>query len=129
MLDVDAVGQAEWQRVHEALTRLAKKRAGLDYEEGRWLCRAHAARVHERLGYGSGLAARGDSVSLEGWDLKGALQRCRVASCDGAWRAATKVFPWSTDQASKMLRANLARWLPRHSGNVGSGPERGRSIR
>jgi hypothetical protein len=28
-------------------------RAGLDFEEGRWLLAAQRARVHERLGYGS----------------------------------------------------------------------------
>lgn len=44
---------SEWQQVHEVLTRLARKRAGLDFEEGQWLRKAQTARVHERLGYGS----------------------------------------------------------------------------
>jgi hypothetical protein len=42
-----------WQAAHEALTRLARTRAGLDFEEGQQLRTAQLARVHERLGYGS----------------------------------------------------------------------------
>src|SRR5262245_3711970 len=44
---------ASWQRAHEALLRLAEQRAGLDFEEGRWLLTAHRAGTHRRLGYGS----------------------------------------------------------------------------
>src|SRR5690348_18408592 len=44
---------ALWQRAHEELVRLAETRAGLDYEEGRWLLRAQRAGAHARLGYGS----------------------------------------------------------------------------
>ena len=43
----------DWQAAHDALVRLARTRAGLDFEEGRWLLAAQRARVHERLGYGS----------------------------------------------------------------------------
>jgi hypothetical protein len=42
-----------WRATHEALTRLARLRAGLDFEEGQQLRAAQLARVHERLGYGS----------------------------------------------------------------------------
>ncbi len=42
-----------WRRAHEELVRLAKKRAGLDHEEGRWLLRALRSGTHLRLGYGS----------------------------------------------------------------------------
>src|SRR6187399_1896235 len=42
-----------WQRAHEELVRLAEKRAGLDFEEGRWLLRAFRSAVHVRLGYGA----------------------------------------------------------------------------
>src|SRR5262245_57947519 len=42
-----------WQRVHEELQRIATKRAGLDFEEGRWLLAAFRAGVHVRLGHGS----------------------------------------------------------------------------
>jgi HAMP domain-containing protein len=44
---------SSWQRAHEELVRLAKKRAGLDVEEGRWLLRGFRAGAHVRLGYGS----------------------------------------------------------------------------
>src|SRR5262245_22711282 len=46
------VGQ-DWREAHDALVRIGQRRAGLDYEEGRWLQAALAARTHERLGYGS----------------------------------------------------------------------------
>jgi hypothetical protein len=42
-----------WRGAHEALLRLAQKRAGLDFEEGSWLLAALRAGVHLRLGYGS----------------------------------------------------------------------------
>ena len=50
----DTVGRiAGWQQAHEALVRLAKARAGLDFEEGERLLEALRARAHERLGFGS----------------------------------------------------------------------------
>lgn len=45
-------GTASWQRAHEALLRLAKARAGLDFDEGERLLEALRARAHERLGFG-----------------------------------------------------------------------------
>ena len=42
-----------WRRAHEELVRLAAKRAGLDFEEGRWLLRAFRSGAHVELGYGS----------------------------------------------------------------------------
>ena len=42
-----------WQRAHEELVRLAAERAGLDFEEGLALLRAHRAGVHVRFGYAS----------------------------------------------------------------------------
>ena len=42
-----------WQRAHTALQRIAKERAALDHEEGRWLLVAQRERAHERLGFGS----------------------------------------------------------------------------
>src|SRR6187399_1677950 len=44
---------AAWRQAHEELVRLATERAGLDFEEGRWLLRAFRSAVHVRLGYGS----------------------------------------------------------------------------
>jgi hypothetical protein len=45
--------EAAWQRAHRELSRLAKARAGIDLEEGRWLLAALRSRAHERLGFGS----------------------------------------------------------------------------
>jgi len=42
-----------WRRAHEELVRLATKRAGLDFEEGRWLLRAFRAGAHVECGMGS----------------------------------------------------------------------------
>jgi 5-methylcytosine-specific restriction endonuclease McrA len=50
----DTVGETtSWQQAHEALLRLAKERAGLDFDEGERLLEALRARAHERLGFGS----------------------------------------------------------------------------
>lgn len=50
----DTVGRmVGWQQAHEALVRLAKARAGLDFDEGERLLEALRARTHERLGFGS----------------------------------------------------------------------------
>jgi hypothetical protein len=43
----------DWHVAHERLGSLARMRAGLDEEEGRWLLAAWRQRVHARLGYGS----------------------------------------------------------------------------
>jgi 5-methylcytosine-specific restriction endonuclease McrA len=42
-----------WRRAHEELVRLARTRAGLDWEEGGWLLRAFRAGAHVELGYGA----------------------------------------------------------------------------
>ena len=50
------VPQAEsgrWHLVHDRLVRFAKRRAGLEWREGRLLREALAAQVHRRLGYAS----------------------------------------------------------------------------
>src|SRR5688572_709361 len=43
----------DWQRADQELRRLARLRAGLDFEEGQWLLAAWRGGVHVRLGYGS----------------------------------------------------------------------------
>ena len=50
---VGSQGTADWITAHETLTRLAKRRAALDADEGGALLAAARARVHEHLGYGS----------------------------------------------------------------------------
>ncbi len=42
---------ALWQQAHQELVRLAKERAGLDFEEGRGLLRAHRLGAHIELGF------------------------------------------------------------------------------
>ncbi|HEY3495086.1 MAG TPA: hypothetical protein VGK73_10390, partial [Polyangiaceae bacterium] len=42
-----------WRRAHSELVRLAKRRAGLDDEEGRWLLAALREGTHVRFGFGS----------------------------------------------------------------------------
>jgi hypothetical protein len=49
---LDGEGSASWQVVHERLVKLARARAGLDFDEGAQLLTAYRERVHERLGYG-----------------------------------------------------------------------------
>src|SRR5688572_27414712 len=49
----DPRGHGSWLQAHEALVKLAKKRAGLDFEEGRLLLSALRGEAHTRLGYGS----------------------------------------------------------------------------
>jgi hypothetical protein len=51
--EADSQETSDWRAAHEALTRLARRRAGLDFEEGTWLLAAQRAGVHARLGYGS----------------------------------------------------------------------------
>jgi hypothetical protein len=43
----------DWQQVHRELSRLAKCRAHLDWEESCWLARAARTAVHLHLGFGS----------------------------------------------------------------------------
>src|SRR5262249_51672999 len=42
-----------WLHAHEELVKLARKRAGLDFEEGRWLLCAFRGDAHAHLGYGA----------------------------------------------------------------------------
>lgn len=45
--------ERSWQAAHAALVELARDRAGMDFEEGRWLLAARRAKAHRELGYGS----------------------------------------------------------------------------
>jgi len=46
----------EWVRAHEALSRLAKERAAVDAEEGRWLLAALRSAAHAHLGFTASLS-------------------------------------------------------------------------
>jgi hypothetical protein len=65
-----------WQVAHDALTLLARTRAGLDFEEGEKLRTAERARVHERLGYGSFVEY---IERLFGYSPRLTLEKLRVA--------------------------------------------------
>jgi hypothetical protein len=49
----DDGARIDWQDAHRALVRLARSRAGLDFDEGVWLLAALRSEAHLRLGYGS----------------------------------------------------------------------------
>ena len=51
-LETPAETTTTWQLAHAALSRLARKRAAADAEEGRWLLAAQRSAVHVHLGYG-----------------------------------------------------------------------------
>jgi hypothetical protein len=76
MFDTALQGGSGWQAAHEALTRLARARAGLDFEEGEKLLIAERARVHERLGYGSFVEY---IERLFGYSPRLTLEKLRVA--------------------------------------------------
>src|SRR4051812_24722034 len=42
-----------WQEAHRELSRIARTRAALDHDEGRWLLCAVRSRVDRHLGFGS----------------------------------------------------------------------------
>jgi hypothetical protein len=72
----DSRDVASWRRAHQELVRLAATRAGLDYEEGRWLLRALRTGAHLRLGYGS---FREYAGRLFGYSPRLAQEKIRVA--------------------------------------------------
>jgi hypothetical protein len=76
MFDTALRRGAGWQAAHEDLLRLARTRAGLDFEEGEKLRIAERARVHERLGYGSFVEY---IERLFGYSPRLTLEKLRVA--------------------------------------------------
>src|SRR3954467_9354044 len=89
-------GAWEWRAAHEALSRLARQRAGLDFEEGTWLLAAQRAGVHARLGYGSFFEY---IERLFGYSPRLTHDKLRVA-------AALKDLP----QLAQALRDGVATW-------------------
>jgi hypothetical protein len=57
MVGMESIGgertDASWWAAHEALSRLARRRAAADAEEGRWLLAAQRAATHVHFGFGS----------------------------------------------------------------------------
>ena len=49
----DSAARGDWKRAHDDLVRLAKERAGLDWQEGRSLLFALRSQAHRKIGYAS----------------------------------------------------------------------------
>jgi len=102
-----------WVEAHEALKRLARQRAGLDAEEGRWLLQALRSEAHVFLGCGSfcqyveqlfGYKPRTTQEKLRVAEaLEGLPQMARALESGGlSWCAArelTRVVVPETEQA------------------------------
>jgi len=72
----DSSGEQGWEKVHERLLSFAKRRAGLEWEEGRLLRDAQRAGVHRRLGF----ASFGEYVErLFGYNGRLVKEKLRVA--------------------------------------------------
>jgi 5-methylcytosine-specific restriction endonuclease McrA len=67
---------AEWRQAHEALTRIARRRAALDAEEARWLVIARRERVHGQFGYATFLEY---VERILGYAPRTAIERLRIA--------------------------------------------------
>jgi hypothetical protein len=117
----DEGAQTDWQEAHAALVRLARSRAGLDFDEGVWLLVALRSEAHLRLGYGSfveyaerifGYAPRLTQEKLRVADSLESLPELAQALRDGAasWsslRELTRVATCDTEHA----------WLERARGH------------
>ncbi len=73
--------ETTWKRAHAELSRIAKARAALDHEEGRWLLVAWRQQVHARLGFGSFVEY---AERLLGHSPRATLERLRAGSCSSA---------------------------------------------
>ncbi len=89
-------GAGEWQVVHERLVKLARTRAGLDFDEGVQLLAAYRERVHERLGYGGFVEY---IERLFGYSPRLTYEKLRVA-------AALETLP----ELAQRLREGRATW-------------------
>src|SRR3954464_1202313 len=122
MFDMALQQGSGWQAAHEALTRLARARAGLDFEEGEKLRVAERARVHERLGYGSFVEY---IERLFGYSPRLTLEKLRVAEAlDGLPRLAQALgdgnASWSTlrELTRVATRATERDWLEASRGRT-----------
>jgi hypothetical protein len=122
MFDTALQQGSGWQAAHEALTRLARARAGLDFEEGEKLRAAERACVHERLGYGS----FGEYIErLFGYSPRLTLEKLRVAEAlDGLPQLAAALregnASWSSvrELTRVATRATEHEWLQASRGRT-----------
>jgi hypothetical protein len=122
MFDTALQRGSGWQAAHEALTRLARSRAGLDFEEGQKLRAAERARVHERLGYGSFVEY---IERLFGYSPRLTLEKLRVAhALDGLPQLAAALregnVSWSSvrELTRVATRATDRDWLEASQGRT-----------
>ena len=122
MFDTALQRGSGWQAAHEALTRLARTRAGLDFEEGEKLRAAERARVHERLGYGSFVEY---IERLFGYSPRLTLEKLRVAQAlDGLPQLAAALregnVSWSSvrELTRVATRATERDWLEASRGRT-----------
>src|ERR687890_709193 len=76
-----AQAEPEWQSVHQALRRIARRRAGLDAEEARWLREAVKLRIWRQLGM---VSVFDYMERVMGYGPRAAQERLRVAGALGA---------------------------------------------
>jgi len=92
----DGSGKQDWEQLHERLLSFAKRRAGLEWEEGRLLRNAQRAGIHRRLGF----ASFGEYVErLFGYNGRLVKEKLRVAQ-------SLEALP----EASEALRAGELTW-------------------
>ena len=124
MFDTALQQGSGWQAAHEALTRLARARAGLDFEEGEKLRVAERARVHERLGYGSFVEY---IERLFGYSPRLTLEKLRVAEAlDGLPQLAAALREGNASWSSVRELTRVATRATEHDWLQAS---RGRTVR
>ncbi|HEX5100453.1 MAG TPA: HNH endonuclease [Polyangiaceae bacterium] len=113
--DVRRTPESPWQRAHTELVRLAKHRAGLDVEEGRWLLAALREGTHVRLGFGS---FNEYSERMFGYGPKVTQEKLRVAEAleelpmlAGELRAGTLNFSVVKELTRVATRDTEGEWL------------------
>jgi 5-methylcytosine-specific restriction endonuclease McrA len=89
-------GECDWVQAHAALSRLARERAALDAEEGRWLLCAWRASAHVHVGYASFSEYVG---RLFGYSARTTQEKLRVAE-------ALETLP----QVARALEAGALSW-------------------
>jgi hypothetical protein len=113
-----------WRQAHEELVRLATERAGLDFEEGRWLVRAHRSGAHVRLGFAS---FQEYTERLFGYGPRLTQEKLRVAEALEALPETARDL--QTGSISFSLARELTRVATQSTEKEWLGAARGRTVR
>src|SRR3954465_12867361 len=123
----DVHAAVSWRRAHDELVRLSVKRAGLDFEEGRWLLRAFRSGAQRELGYGS---FHEYAERLFGYGPRLTNDKLRVAEALEALpetadelKAGTLSFSAVRELTRVAVRATEREWLRAARGRTGRGVE------